>query len=231
MENIKEYQKELIDLQKANISGFHENKRRLFSISTEEFISLSKNGIDLNILYVLSLYNEGINILRENNSSKLMAWRISLIRKGYLLEDNSVTALGLALLNGDVVEGVKEVRAKIRQKKENLFEGFNAFWSLFPATDRVEGKFPMTRGLRTDKNKCQEIFNAIVAEGEYTGKQIVEAMHFDVENRKRNSLKTGKNSLTFLQNSATYLRQKSFEPFIGEKLEEERKPSTGIVDI
>jgi hypothetical protein len=43
---------------------------------------------------------------------------------------------------------------------------------------------------------------------------LVKALEFDVLQKKENSLKTGTNKLTYMQNSLTYLNQRSFEPFI-----------------
>jgi hypothetical protein len=50
--------------------------------------------------------------------------------------------------------------------------------------------------------------------------------------KKENSVKQRSNKLTYLQNSATYLNQRSFEPFIelikeGVKVEEAHKPIGG----
>ena len=55
---------------------------------------------------------------------------------------------------------------------------------------------------------------AILNEGEHTLEQIVKAVEYDVLMKKEESLKKGQNKLTYIQNSATYLKQRSFEPFI-----------------
>ena len=61
---------------------------------------------------------------------------------------------------------------------------------------------------------------------------MIEALNFDVLQKKENSVKTGTNRLSFMQNSFTYLNQRSFEPFIelikeGGKVEETDKPVGG----
>jgi len=53
-----------------------------------------------------------------------------------------------------------------------------------------------------------------------------------VAQKKENSVKTGTNRLSYMQNSFTYLNQRSFEPFIelikeGGKVEETDKPVGG----
>ena len=57
-------------------------------------------------------------------------------------------------------------------------------------------------------------FNKILLEGDYTSEQLVEALKYDVQSKKDNSISTGTNNLTFMQNSLTYLNKKTFEPFI-----------------
>jgi len=56
--------------------------------------------------------------------------------------------------------------------------------------------------------------NAIIAEGEYTIKDMIAALEFEVLQKKENSYKTKTNKLSFMQNSLTYLNQRTFEPFI-----------------
>jgi hypothetical protein len=69
-------------------------------------------------------------------------------------------------------------------------------------------------------------------EGEYTLEELVEALRFDVLQKKENSVKTNTNKLTYMQNSLTYLNQRSFEPFIelikeGVKIQESETPVGG----
>ena len=43
---------------------------------------------------------------------------------------------------------------------------------------------------------------------------LLEAIKYEVLQKKENSVKTGVNKMTFMQNSLTYLNQRTFEPFI-----------------
>ena len=71
------------------------------------------------------------------------------------------------------------------------------------------------RDLNSYKRKTKSnSFNKILLEGVYTSEQLVEALKYDVQSKKDNSISTGTNNLTFMQNSLTYLKKKTFEPFI-----------------
>ena len=65
-----------------------------------------------------------------------------------------------------------------------------------------------------NKDECRTKFNKILLEGVYTSEQLVEALKYDVQSKKDNSISTGTNNLTFMQNSLTYLNKKTYEPFI-----------------
>jgi hypothetical protein len=70
-------------------------------------------------------------------------------------------------------------------------------------------------------------------EGEYTVDELIAALEFEVQQKKENSLKTGVNRMTFMQNSLTYLNQRTFEPFIelireGQKVKQSPDPYKGV---
>jgi hypothetical protein len=68
--------------------------------------------------------------------------------------------------------------------------------------------------MRVKKDDCKVKLYAILAEGEYTIKEMIAALEYEVLQKKENSVKTKTNRLTFMQNSLTYLNQRTFEPFI-----------------
>jgi hypothetical protein len=78
-------------------------------------------------------------------------------------------------------------------------------------------------------------FDKILEEGEYTAKDLIDSLNLDVLQKKENSVKTGTNRLTYMQNSLTYLNQRSFEPFIDLLKEnynvEDKAPTNGGTDI
>ena len=64
------------------------------------------------------------------------------------------------------------------------------------------------------KEDCRLKFDKILLEGEYTAQQLIEALNYEVLQKKENSITTNSNRLTFMQGSSVYLNQRSFEPFI-----------------
>lgn len=113
---------------------------------------------------------------------------------------------------------------------------FEAWWKVYPGTDTFTHKgvsFTGSRGLRVNKEECKLKFDKILGEGEYTADVMIEALQFDILQKKENSVKTKTNKVTYMQNSLTYLNQRTFEPFIelikeGAKIEESTKPVGGI---
>jgi hypothetical protein len=82
------------------------------------------------------------------------------------------------------------------------------------------------------KEECKAKIDKILEEGDYTIDEIIEALEFEVLQKKENSIKTKTNKLTYMQNSFTYLNQRTFEPFIelikeGETIKEEQIISGG----
>ena len=78
-------------------------------------------------------------------------------------------------------------------------------------------------------------FDKILIEGEYSVQELINALEYDVLMKKENSVKTGNNKLSYMQNSLTYLNQRSFESFIElireGKAEKEEKQIGGAIDI
>ena len=87
--------------------------------------------------------------------------------------------------------------------------------------------------MRVKKEDCKVKFNNVLSEGEYTAGELIAALQYEVLQKKENSLKTKVNRLTFMQNSLTYLNQRSFEPFIelireGKTIKESPEPIKGM---
>jgi hypothetical protein len=137
----------------------------------------------------------------------------SLVRKGLVSDvTQEITQIGRELLTFADTE-VKEPIKKLKQKSSD----FETWWNAFPATDNFEHrnkKFSGSRGLKRSREDCRIKFNKILAEGEYTAQLITDATALDVFLKKEASVKNNENRLSFIQNSLTYLTQRSFEPFI-----------------
>lgn len=185
-------------------------------ITPQIFEQLVKKSYNLDIIYLLKLINEEYDIepLYEN-SMKISALRQTLIRKGLITEDNEkITLPGKDLLT--FVDD-KSVTKKSFIKRKPASSEFEEWWEAFPATDsfKVEGKiFKGTRSLRRGASQCRVKYNAILLEGKFTSKDLLDALKLEVNQKIENSLKKGVNTLTFMQNSVTYLNQRSFEAFV-----------------
>lgn len=185
---------------------------------------------------MLKLVHEQLDLLPlMTESAKITALVQSLYRKGLITEDGSkITTMGTELL---VFMDSKEPR-KIEKKKVNN-SSFEEWWKAFPGTDTFEHggkKFVGSRSLRVGKDDCRLKFDKILLEGDHTANDMIDALKFDVLQKKEMSVKTGVNKLSFMQNSLTYLNQRSYEPFIelikeNKAIVETTKTFNGGVDV
>jgi hypothetical protein len=137
----------------------------------------------------------------------------SLVRKGLVSDvTQEITQIGRELLTFADSE-VKQPMKKLKQKSSD----FDAWWNVFPSTDNFEHngkKFSGSRGLKRNREECRIKFNKILSEGDYTADDIVNATLLDVFLKKEASVKNGDNRMSYIQNSFTYISQRSFEPFL-----------------
>ena len=184
------------------------------TIHPEKFLEIIKTSYSLDIIYLLKLIEQGYDISELcKESVKINVLYNTLIRKGLITEtEDKLTILGTELL--EFIESKASTKFK---KKKFGNDGFDSWWENYPGTDKFEYKgrsFPATRALRANKDECRTKFNKILLEGDYTSEQLIEALKYDVQSKKDNSISTGTNKLSFMQNSLTYLNQRTFEPFI-----------------
>jgi hypothetical protein len=195
------------------------------------FEELLKSGYSLDMLFFIMLVEDGSDVDSLCEAPKLKMLYQTVRRKGLLSEANKVTILGkelLAFLN-------EEKETKLPKKKKTDSD-FDKWWSVYPGTDTFTYKsqsFTGTRSMRAKKEECKVKFNNILAEGDYTANELLAALEYEILQKKENSIKTKTNRLTFMQNSLTYLNQRSFEPFIelireGKTIKESAEPLKGM---
>ena len=185
-----------------------------FKLTPFHFEQLVKQSYSLDHIYLLKLVEANVDTQSMiDGSMKIAGLYQSLLRKGLISDVTlSITQTGRELL-AYIDSDDKAVIKRTRQKSSD----FENWWSVFPLTDNFEykgRKFTGSRGLRRSREDCRIKFNKILAEGDYTAQQIVDATSLDIFLKKEASLKTGENKLTYLQNSLTYLTQRSYEPFV-----------------
>jgi len=184
------------------------------NLSPWHFEELIKKSYSLDHIFLLKLIEQQIDIQPLcDGSMKIAALLSGLIRKGLISEhDEKITTMGKELL---IFIDSKEEKKIVKQKPATT--EFNDWWLSYPGTDTFthNGKtFTGSRTLRQNKDECRLRYDKILLEGEYTSSQLVEALKFDVLQKKEASLKENTNKLTYMQNSFTYLNQRSYEPFI-----------------
>jgi hypothetical protein len=205
-------------------------------ITFSHFKELYKNGYDVNMVFLLKISEEMDVIALCEDDVKLKTLLQGVIRKGLLTEQGKLTLSGrsvIEMLDKEIIE------KPLSRKAPDKTDDFERWWKAYPGTDTFayKGKtFEGTRSLRTKKDDCKTKLTKILNEGEYTIDEMVEALEYEVVQKKENSVKASENKLKYMQNSLTYLNQRTFEPFIelikeGVKIIPSQSAPKGSVDI
>lgn len=184
------------------------------NITHYHFEEIIKAGYTLDMLYFLKLAEDGIDVDSMCSDPKMRVLCQTVRRKGLLSENFKVTVIGKSVLGFLDESGTPEMKLV---KKKQVSNDFDEWWKAYPGTDTFSHKeqnFTGTRSMRVKKDECKAKLNNILAEGEYTIKELIAALQYEVLQKKENSVKTKTNKLSFMQNSLTYLNQYTFEPFI-----------------
>lgn len=182
-------------------------------ISKEKFLTLTKAGHNLDVIFLLELAEKGVNlkVWCESHIKIKHAYQ-GMLRKLLLNDDGTLSLEGKLLL-----DFCNSPDKEIISDSVDTSDKFTEWWDCYPTTDGFTHKnktFRSTRTLRVSKPKCKGYFEKIVNAGKYTPDQIIAATKYDIEVRKENSVRDNRNHLTFLQNSGTYLYNDSYEGYI-----------------
>ena len=184
------------------------------NVTPEQFEELIKRGYNLDVIFLLKLVDEQYDVSPLcDGSMKIASVYHSLIRKGLITsDDEKITTLGRDLLE---FMNTKSSGKLIRRKPATT--DFEEWWKNYPGTDKVEYKgktYPGTRSLRLYKDDCRLKFDKIILEGEYTAAELIEALKYEVLQKKEASIATNSNRLTFMMGSSVYLNQRAFQGFV-----------------
>lgn len=206
------------------------------NVTPEQFEELIKRGYNLDVIFLLKLIDEQFDVspLCEG-SMKIASVYQSLIRKALITKDDEK----LTLVGRDLLEFMDAKSTGRIIKRKPATTDFEEWWKNYPGTDSFDykgKKFTGTRAIRKGKDECRLKFDKIILEGEYTAAQLINALRFEVIQKKESSVFTHSNRLTFMQNSVTYLNQRAFEAYIelindGAKLDIAPQKPTGGTDI
>jgi hypothetical protein len=186
------------------------------TITHFHFEEIIKAGYTLDTIYFLKLVESGIDVTamcKENPKMQTLCQNAQ--RKGMITESFKLTLIGKSIMGFLDEEGTPTT--KIIKMQKVTSDDFDSWWKAYPGTDTFTHKnvqFTGTRSMRVKKDDCKAKLNSIIAEGEYTVADMIAALEYEVLQKKENSYKTKTNKLSYLQNSLTYLNQRTFEPFI-----------------
>ncbi len=184
--------------------------KKLFNLSPYHFMEVIGKGFDFNYIYLLSLVDEGYEISSFKNS-KIEAIIQSLVRKELITDNHKITQTGKDLL--EFCNSSK--RLQLNKLSENK-EDFEKWWSEYPASNNFSynGKlFEGSQSKRIQKDDCKILFNKLINSG-YKPEDIIGATKYHIELTKKLSFTKKDNQLSYVYNSARYLREKSFEAYI-----------------
>jgi hypothetical protein len=183
------------------------------NLSPWHYEELIKKSYSLDHIFLLKLIHENYDVTNlVEDSLKISAIHQGLIRKGLITDNGALTTIGVELL---VFLDTKEQTKLV--KKKSITSDFEEWYKVFPGTDTFTHKgktFTGSRNLRQNPADCRIKFDKILIEGEYTVKELIEALKFDVLQKKEASVQENTNKLKYMQNSLTYLNQRSYEPYI-----------------
>lgn len=205
------------------------------TLTFSHFEEIINNGFDLNAIFLLKMILEDIDVETLCQSSeKLSALYNSLTRKGLISDEKNLTLLGHEVLA--FLDKKKSPDSKLARKKDITNE-FKLWWKSYPGTDTFSYKgksFKGTRSMRVKEADCKIALYKILEEGEYTIDQLIAALKFETEQKMQNSVKENSNKLKYMQNSLTYLNQRTFEPYIellGQNIEFNQESVVDSTDI
>lgn len=205
---------------------------KIFNISRDGLQELHKAGIDLNGLFLLDCLKNNVDLSSFNG--KMESWHQELLRKGFINATGTLSTTGALLL--DCMETGIPFSVISKALPGAAIIEFERWWKTYPATDVFEykgKKFEGTRGFKVKKADCKVRFDKITNEGEYTADDLIRALEYEIMLKKEASIKEGDNKLRYMQNTHTYLLQRTFENFIELSKTVKIKPnsSTNNMDI
>lgn len=109
----------------------------------------------------------------------------------------------------------KEAKKELKLIKQSLNESFLEWWTLYPSGDQIiiDGKeFSGSRAFKVQKEACEKKYIELLKE--YTHADLLLGLSYDIFLKKKQCLHSGENKFKYMQNSLTYLNQKTFDSFI-----------------
>lgn len=110
------------------------------------------------------------------------------------------------------------IKKELKKVKEQSNEKYLEWINLYPVTAgwiAPNGRvFQSTRKLRLNNIENEKKYLSILAEGIYSHEDMCNALKYQVELIKKQSIIKGENKMEFMQGTGPYLNQRTFENFI-----------------
>lgn len=121
------------------------------------------------------------------------------------------------------ITGLKLLKFKEETIKNEA--NFTDFWNTFPSHDG-HGDWLRTRGLKSDKNGCRELYDKTIKNG-IKHEDIIKALKWQVKELKSTSVRN--NRLSYIKNSKTWLLRKEYEIILEDMIDEDEEtdPNSG----
>lgn len=141
--------------------------------------------------------------------------KTELLKYGFIF-DEIITEKGRDLVfQANNWDGIYEPLQKQTKVERTYSEEFLEFWENYPSTDNfeIDGRsFQGIRSLRDKKPECQTKFEFITKI--ISPRELIDALKYEVDARKDQSLVRGQNQLSFMKASWSWLHNKCFEPYL-----------------
>lgn len=179
----------------------------MIQISNERFLELIRKGISLDLVYILTKYEnrEDPKGFQEPKIENLIT---TLERKGYIESDN-ITLKGRELLESVKDSGGTLKLSKISKKPAE----WKDFLKAYPPNNKFTWKgrtFDGGRSIRKDTKDGEMLFYKILSEGNITSEMLTKCVIAEAINKFDASVKSGQNKMDYFTNTESWLRQKQY---------------------
>lgn len=136
----------------------------------------------------------------------------------------------------------EQVNSKKPKKKEKpvvsaeVEEQFSKLWEAFPTRSQFDYKgkhYAGDRVLRKNKDVCLKLYAQAIPDHEfpeYWAARILKALQVQLQHIRMESHRTGQNKMQYLNGLEVWLRQRTYESWIGEEMVKEDTISRQTVD-
>lgn len=177
------------------------------------------------------LYNGNYELLdiydNDFSDERIIGLYNTLDRKNLIIEDPNKTTHYIISIDGkhfyemlNLLASGEKVDNKITPRKIRA-EGFEEWWNLYPSNSKWKDintgtEFTEARPLRTGKDQCRKKYDILINSGVVTHRQLIDCLKYEIKSRKLDSLKLGKNQMTFMKGSLSYLNNDAYLAYIDE---------------